>query len=242
MRLAAIQYETTPGADHMARLIEATRQTLGEGADFVVLPERPVIALPEDAGLEWSAELDGLARSERATIVGCNLHEGKWPDGTECVRVHQADGATQLAVRTVRHVDAGRLDTARTALGGVAVLSGVDCYSATVLDKEVELPSVLVMQVSAASSLESEAIRELALARSEAQVSLVIVTALLGRVDSSELCGGTSIMLQGEVLAEAGDHAETLWADVDPADFVNLALLRHPVRIPELLRQKTEHI
>lgn len=228
----------------MARLLDRTKQVLAAGADFVILPERPIALLSEEESELFGAGLVRVAEEASATIIGCNLHTGD-SGGGEYAQVlgPGGDGVTSLAVRLGRRAAPVPLETARTTLGEIAVLSSTDCFDRGVFPGGVgHLPHCLVMQVSASSALEREAIRELALARSEAQVSLVVVTSLWGSADSVELCGGTSIMLQGETLAEASEGDEALLADIDPADYVDLELLHHDVRIPELLRQKLEHL
>lgn len=241
MRLAAIQHETASGTDEMARLLETAKEALESGADFLFLPERPLPALTARDSERFADSLESQSQQADAVIVGCDLHEGIWPDGSEYVPVFRREGdIVRLPVRLERFVDTGRLPTATTSLGEIAVLSSVDCFASNVLVAEGgAVPRALVMQVSAASALEREAIRELALRRSEAQVSLVVVTSLTGQED---LCGGAAIMFQGEVLGEAGDGQDVVIADVEPGDFVDLALLRHPVQVPELLRQKIEHL
>lgn len=36
--------------------------------------------------------------------------------------------------------------------------------------------------------------------------------------------------------------AEIIFAEIDPSEFLDLELLRRPVRIPELLKQKLERL
>lgn len=241
MRIAAVQLELGASADEMAHLLTCTRRALDDGALVVALPERPVTSISPEESTSLVSELTKAAGDAGATIIGCNLPGPSPSSAVEHVPVVSPNSAVTdwLPVGGMRFSQPASIAIAQTPLGKVAVLHSLDCFAPVELSaKEGEHALGLVMQVSAASPLELEAIRELALARSEAQTSLVIVASLSG---GRGLCGGTAIMCQGEVLAEAGDHDEIVTADIDPADFVDLALLHHDIRIPELLKQKLEH-
>lgn len=241
MRLAAIQLKVAPGADEMGRILEVLDEALDAGARFVFMPERPVSAMSVAQSEKFRHALAERAQRAEATIVGPNLREADDSDELEYVPVLGPEGdCAKVPVRVGKAQGRAGQATAPTTLGDLAVLSSVDCFaSSELVSPGSKAPHVLLMQVSAASALEREAIRELALGRSEAQVSLVVVASLVGE---SGRRGGAAIMFQGEVLAEAGDDDEILAADVEPDDFVDLALLRHPVAIPELLRQKVERL
>jgi len=241
VRLAVIQLSVIPGSDGTGQVLAILQEALDAGAEFVFMPERPASATPEAQAEELLGALARAAEQTAATIVGPNLPEGDPSSGVEYVPVFSPRGdRASLPARVEKTDGRSPLVTTPTVLGELAVLTSNDCFVSPVLvPPGAKAPHVLLMQVSASSALEREAIRELALGRSEAQVSLVVVTSLAGQAGT---CGGSAIMFQGEVLAEAADEDEILMVDIEPDDFVDLALLRHPVPIPELLRQKVERL
>lgn len=130
-----------------------------------------------------------------------------------------------------------------TALGPMMVLSGLEAYDSAVdsLIQEIK-PKVILMQTSAVSLLELEAIKELAIERSHNQAHLILVTSIVGEFADQRFLGGTMAIMQGEIVDEVPNDTEGLLAvDIDPLHFVDYRILREPVTIPELLRQKLIH-
>jgi hypothetical protein len=137
----------------------------------------------------------------------------------------------------------GEIKAMSTCLGATLALSEIQAYD----DQTDRLaralkPKVMVMQASAISLLELEAIKELAIDRSFNQAHLVLCVSGVGLCGAEDCLGASLAVFQGEILAEADTSAgELLMFSVDPEHFVEYDELRDPVTIPQLLRDKYSH-
>jgi hypothetical protein len=135
------------------------------------------------------------------------------------------------------------IKTMPTCLGATLALSEIQAYDDQTdrLAKELK-PRVMVMQASAISLLELEAIKELAIDRSFNQAHLVLCVSGVGLCGTEDCLGASLAVFQGEILAEADTAAgELLMFSIDPEHFVEYDELRDPVIIPPLLRDKYGH-
>lgn len=135
------------------------------------------------------------------------------------------------------------LELFETALGPMLTLTALEAYDSQVDNLIQELkPKVILMQSSAISLLEAEAIKKLAIDRSYSQAPLVLTVSMIGSFFKNDYIGCTMAVMQGQILAEAPDNTDTLLlVDADTANCANYQVLRKQVTIPELLRQKLIH-
>jgi hypothetical protein len=124
-----------------------------------------------------------------------------------------------------------------TTLGSTLVLAGDECID-TGLYAEVESMGLdaLVWQMDAESSLQAEALLELALDASLSQAGLVLIAATVGRARGVEGFGGSAVVHLGEIIAEAGDDEQLLIADVGVP--VALPARRAPRAVPAPILQQ----
>lgn len=130
-----------------------------------------------------------------------------------------------------------------TKLGRLMVLSELEAYDSEI-DSIIDdiKPEVILMQVSAISLLELQAIKELALERSLNQAHLILTASMIGEFNNRQFIGNSIAVMQGEITAEASSSdSELLVTNIDPDHFVDYNELREPVTIPELLKQKLVH-
>jgi len=130
-----------------------------------------------------------------------------------------------------------------TELGTLMVLSELEAYDSEIdsIIHEIK-PEIILMQVSAISLLEQQAIKELALERSLNQAHLVLTASMIGEFNNRQFLGNSITVMQGEITAEASaSDSELLITDIDPERFIDYNELREPVIIPELLKQKLVH-
>lgn len=124
-----------------------------------------------------------------------------------------------------------------TTLGSTLVLAGDECIDpATYPAIEAMGLDALVWQVDPESSLQAEAILELAMDASLSQAGLVLVASTAGRARGIESFGGSAIVHLGELLAEAGGDEELLVAEVNVP--VALPARRAPRAVPAPILQQ----
>ena len=130
-----------------------------------------------------------------------------------------------------------------TELGKLMVLSELEAYDSETDSIAHKIkPEIILMQVSAISLLELQAIKELALKRSLNQAHLILTASMIGEFNNEQFLGNSIAAMQGEIIAEASSSgSELLITDIDPKRFIDYNELREPVTIPELLKQKLVH-
>ena len=130
-----------------------------------------------------------------------------------------------------------------TALGPMLVLEELEAYDGAIDASIQEVkPRIIVMQVSAISLLELEAIKELAIDRSYNQAPLVLTVSMVGEFAGQNYLGCSMAVMQGQILGEAAAAEDDLLiVNVDPTHFIDYRALKEPVTIPELLQQKLVH-
>ncbi|MFA5844937.1 MAG: hypothetical protein WC971_08945 [Coriobacteriia bacterium] len=122
-----------------------------------------------------------------------------------------------------------------TPLGRTAVLWGDACAEAGVLARLArEGVSAMAWRPEPESAIQAEAFRELAIGVSLAVAGLVLVTAVVD--GSPERPGCAAIVVAGDVVAEAGDSEEVLFADVEVP--VALGVRERQPEVPPILRQR----
>ena len=232
IRVALAQYQPAAAAPANLNLVGQIMERAGqEGVDIVCfsgdfLGDEPV---PQARVISRLQELAKEFRVE--TLTG---------------RIRLDDGELAQSVLIARDgllidwVPMGQVKPLRTCVGTTLVLSEEQAYSEEADARALELrPKVMVMQASANSLLELEAIKELAIDRSYNQAHLVVCISVVGRCRDENCLGASLAVLQGEILAEADTGAsEIVLFSVDPAKFIDYDELRDPVIIPELLKQK----
>lgn len=103
-----------------------------------------------------------------------------------------------------------------TVLGKTLVLSGDECIDpASFADIEAMGLEALVWQILTDSPQQAEAVMELALDASMSLAGLVLVAGVWGEARGVRSFGGSVIARRGDMLAEAGEGADLLVADVD---------------------------
>ncbi|MCK4267747.1 MAG: hypothetical protein KAX16_02845 [Actinomycetia bacterium] len=235
MRVAVAQYEQAGSLDANFNLIrQITERAEQDGIDLLCF-SGDFLGFDQDQPDSLKTLLD-LAREFEIEILTGELV------ATGGRRVQSAlIGRDGVLIDTV---PIGEIKSIRTCLGATIVLSQEQAYSEEVDALAGKLrPSVMVMQTTANSLLELEAIKELAISRSFNQAHLIICVSGVGRARDENFLGSSLAVFQGEIQVEADvDMGELLIFSVDLASFINYDELRDPVEIPELLKQKYSHM
>lgn len=213
MRIAVIQHrERERAADGARALAQAAARASEVGAEAVFLPASSALSDPA-ARSEFESATDGLP-------------------GTRVVPLFAA-GTTSRALSAT-----GDLGPLTARLGDVALLFGDACFERDQLERlAAEKPPVLVMLPRSESDLQAEAVLELALGLSESTSGLVVVIDTTGGEPGEPGHGSSAIILLGDVMAEAYEDDEILYADIiEPVPEPEAAL---PLpQLPTILEQR----
>lgn len=190
MKIAVVQHDLTGSAQSdthgVAVAVESAWQ---HGAAFVVVPELLSLTGDDDPFAQW---LDGRLCDGGGTYLMPRLSGGS------------------RAFATI--VDA---PVAAHDLGALALLVGDACMDPTQIEPLVAAaPDVAVLLPRSESDLQAEAVLEVALALSDSLCGLVIVADCVGAEPGDPGHGGSAIIFLGEMVAEANDGAEVLFAEV----------------------------
>lgn len=232
IKVALAQYRPSESLDRNIDLVRSLTERAGqEGADLLCFSDSFLGFEADQRNSAVEQLLDFALRFNVEVVCGrVRLADKSWAQSVLVGR----DG------RLIDWVPDGDLKALRTCLGTTLVLTERQAYSPNTDLAALQLkPKVMIMQTSAISLLELEAIKELAIDRSYNQAHLVVCTSVVGEC-RDEVCLGTSLaVFQGEILAEADTGAgELVIFGVDPTKFIEYDELRDAVVIPELLRQK----
>lgn len=186
MKIAVVQHRIrTHERMDLAALLFMSEQAEDEGADVIVYPCVP--------GLGYASPL--------MTAFASNVVE----------RAPQVSIVAPCAARS----RGGDLRRVPTRLGSTLVLAGDDCIDALMYPEIESLGlEALVWQMDTESPLQAEALLELALDASLTQAGLVLTACLWGEARGVDSSGGSAIVHLGEILAEAGDGEDLLFAEV----------------------------
>lgn len=199
MKIAVIEHRLCGEVVEDARsLADACREAARQGAEVVFCPG--VIPIDE---LEAHAELARLVSDVSGTRLIPRVASG--------VRSQVFSATDEIPVIGSR-------------LGKTALLHGDACFDPEVLARVATgNPAVLIMTPMSESDLQAEAVFELALQLSESIAGLVVVAEPVGAEPGEAGHGGSTIIMLGEVLAEAlGEEGSVLIAEVS-----------EPVPLPE---------
>ncbi len=214
MRIAVIQHEMRSHVRmDLAALVAAAQGAAEEGAR--------VIACPCVTGLQGSEHV--------AKAFSENLSE------------HVLD-ATVIAP-CVSRVGGRTPDAFASPLGATVALIGDECIDPEVRTRVLaEDPQAMVWQFEPESELQSQALLEYALDVSRHDCGLILVTSTSGRVGVTDSAGGGAIVHAGEILAEAVEETDVIFAEVDvPTEPPEPAPGREPSLSPILVQRLNVH-
>lgn len=215
MIIAVVQHRlrATPSEDAAALASEAARAA-SRGAELIVLPQT------------HSAGHEAISRSELAGVLG----ESEACYVQPCAPGSEAGGGYRLLVAGSRGVPEG--------VGRMALLVGDECLDPAHLSAVLaEEPDAIVLAPRSENELQAEAFMELAIALSDSVAGLVVIAECVGAGPGKPGHGGSAIVVLGEVVAEALEDDELLFADV--AIPVPQPAPREPLpEIPLLLKQR----
>ena len=186
MRIATVQHLLRAHERmDLAALLSLCQEASEEGAALIVCPHVP-----------------GLAHSEQMSRAF-----------NENVRAYAPGSAVITPFASASKSDP--LAVSHSAAGRALVLGGDECLDPDLYPAiEVLAPGILVWQVETESTLQAEALLELALDASQSQSGLIVIAAPVGSARGTESCGGSAIVHLGEIVAEAGSGEEIIYADV----------------------------
>jgi hypothetical protein len=190
VRIAVVQHrERDDAADGARVLAEAAVRASEAGAEAVFFPATAALR-DVDARAEFLRLTGHLPGTRIVPVV---------PEGVR-ERVFEPNGETEVISER---------------LGKVALLYGDACFRTEQLERmAAEKPAVLVMVPRSESELQAEAALELALGLSESTSGLVIVAETTGGDFGKPSHGSSAIIHLGDMMAEAYEDDEILYADV----------------------------
>lgn len=186
MRIATVQHLLRAHERmDLAALLSLCQEASEEGAALIVCPHVP-----------------GLVHSEQMSRAF-----------NENVRAYAPGSAVITPFASASKSDP--LAVSHSAAGRALVLGGDECLDPELYPTiEILAPGMLVWQVETESTLQAEALLELALDASQSQSGLIVIATPVGNARGTESCGGSAIVHLGEIVAEAGSGEEIIYADV----------------------------
>ena len=200
MRIATVQHRLRAHERmDLAALLSLCQEASEDGAALIVCPHVP-----------------GLVHSEQMSRAFMENVRSYAPGSAVLTPFASAGKADPLVVT-------------HSAAGRTLVLGGDECIDPDLYPAiEVLAPGMMVWQTETESTLQAEALLELALDASQSQSGLIVIAAPVGNARGVESFGGSAIVHLGEIMAEAGDGEEIIYADVVV-----------PVMLPEKRRMRT---
>ena len=192
MKIAVVQHQMRQSAaDDAVALAAAAVQAAARGADLVVLPE--VLPLHE-------------AGDERDLLNALLA-----PVPAFCLMPHVGPEVIGLGFVTTLPTESGVPDD----LGAIALLVGDACMDPAELVKTAaERPAFSALVPRSETDLQAEAFLELAVQLSSSLSGLVLIAECTGAQPGEAGHGGSAIVVLGELVAEAGEGDDILFADV----------------------------
>lgn len=245
MKIALAQYQ--PGEEVEANLklaIDACRAAAASGAELICFNQFFIGLVPRSYDAALIEALSTAARDNDLAIITGNLVVDEKSCEASSAFFDPENGlAAYEPERTPACGVWSSLNLFDSALGPILVLTELEAYDSDIDGVIQDLkPKVIVMQVSAISLLELEAIKQLTIDRSYNQAHLILTVSMVGDFAGQTYLGNTMAVMQGEILGEAATNTDDLLiVEVDTSHFIDYQVLREPVAIPELLRQKLIH-
>lgn len=212
MKVAVIQHKLRAHERMgLAALLASAQEASDEGATVIVCPSIP-----------------GLSRKTRI-----------YQAFIENMRIHAA-GSLVLTPALAIYRE-GDLEPFLTPLGRTLSLVGDECLDPGYYDSiDRVAPNAMLWQPDPESSLQAEAVLELALDASLSLAGLVIVTSLVGKARGAAGFGGAAIVHFGDIVAEGGEGEDIVTADLTVP--VALPDRRGPrPELPPILAQRLAH-
>ena len=244
MKIALAQYRPSESIDtNLETVVSLASKASKKDAHLICFNQFFLGFVDSEYNQKVIAILSKVAQENHIEIITGNLVVNELNNKTSCAffdlngKLHAFD--PELTANSKQDAGSRLFDT---GLGTIMVLSELEAYDSEIDSLAYKIkPEIILMQVSAISLLELQAIKELALERSLNQAHLILTASMIGEFNNKQFLGNSIATMQGEIIAEASAGSELLITDIDPNRFIDYNELKEPVTIPELLKQKLVH-